>query len=53
MQVGGKFGMTTLETSVVELVNKRAISLEDARERLPGSEVLNAMAAAQNAARSA
>jgi twitching motility protein PilT len=53
MQVGAKFGMQTLETSVVDLVNKRLITLEDARERLPGSEVLNAMAAAQNAARSA
>jgi twitching motility protein PilT len=53
MQVGGKFGMTTLENSVVELVSKRLITLEDARERLPASEALNAMAAAQNAARSA
>jgi twitching motility protein PilT len=54
MQVGGKFGMTTLETSILELVSKRLVTMEDARERLPNSEALSAMMnAAQNAPRSA
>lgn len=50
MQVGAKFGMMTLEASVLDLVSKRLVSFEDARERLPNSEALNAL---QNSAQAA
>jgi twitching motility protein PilT len=54
MQVGGKFGMMTLENSVLELVQKKLVTGEDARERIPNSEqltlLLNSMQlAARNA----
>jgi twitching motility protein PilT len=54
LQVGGKYGMMTLETSILELVSKRLVSVEDARERLPNSDALiTAASAAQPAARNA
>jgi twitching motility protein PilT len=45
MQVGGKLGMQTLETSLVELVTAGTVSLEEARSRAPYSEALAALAA--------
>ena len=44
MQVGAKQGMQTLEAAMVDLVQRRVVSIEDARERLPRSEVLGAVA---------
>jgi twitching motility protein PilT len=46
MQVGGKHGMQTLEASLIDLVNRRIVEAEDARERLPSSETLTSMAGA-------
>jgi twitching motility protein PilT len=44
MQVGVKQGMQTLEAAMVELVQRRVVTIEDARERLPKSEALGAVA---------
>jgi twitching motility protein PilT len=44
MQVGAKQGMQTLEAAMVELVQRRVVTIEDARERLPRSEALGAVA---------
>lgn len=55
MQVGGKYGMQTLENNILELVSRKVVLPEDARERLPNSEALTALinstqaAAARNA----
>ncbi len=35
MQVGGKVGMVTMEAAVMDLINKRLVSIEDARARMP------------------
>jgi twitching motility protein PilT len=35
MQVGGKVGMQTMEAAVMDLINKKIVSLEDARSRMP------------------
>ena len=35
MQVGGKVGMQTMEAAVMDLINKRVVSVEDARTRMP------------------
>ena len=35
MQVGGKFGMQTMEAAVMELVNSGQITIDEARRRLP------------------
>ncbi len=35
MQVGGKVGMVTMEAAVMDLINKRQVSIEDARSRMP------------------
>lgn len=40
LQLGGKSGMQTMEASVAELVTKHQVTLQHARERLPGSELL-------------
>jgi twitching motility protein PilT len=35
MQVGGKVGMVTMEAAVMDLINKKQVSVEDARARMP------------------
>jgi len=45
MQVGGKLGMQTLESALVDLVNAGTITIEEARTRHPSSEALAALAA--------
>ncbi len=35
MQVGGKAGMVTMEAAVMDLINKKQVSIEDARSRMP------------------
>jgi twitching motility protein PilT len=45
MQVGQKVGMQTMEATMVALVTEGMVSLAEARTRMPGSEVLAAMAA--------
>ena len=45
MQVGQKVGMQTMEATLVALVTEGVVSLPEARTRMPGSEVLAAMAA--------
>src|SRR5215510_273681 len=45
MQVGQKVGMQTMEATMVGLVTEGVVSLAEARTRMPGSEVLAAMAA--------
>jgi twitching motility protein PilT len=40
LQVGAKSGMQTMEAAVADLVARKVISLQDARERLPSSELL-------------
>jgi twitching motility protein PilT len=45
MQVGGKHGMQTLESALIELVTAGTISVEEARSRHPSSEALAALAA--------
>jgi twitching motility protein PilT len=45
MQVGQKVGMQTMEATLVALVTEGVVSLGEARTRMPGSEVLAAMAA--------
>jgi twitching motility protein PilT len=46
MQVGQKVGMQTMEASLAALVQGGVIALGEARSRMPGSEVLAALAAA-------
>ncbi|HEY8942820.1 MAG TPA: type IV pilus twitching motility protein PilT [Polyangiaceae bacterium] len=43
MQVAAKHGMMTMEASMVELVSRRVVSLEDAFERMPNSPGLMAL----------
>jgi twitching motility protein PilT len=45
MQVAGKHGMQTLEAAMLDLVSKRLVTVEDARERLPNCEALKTPAA--------
>ena len=45
MQVGQKVGMQTMEATLVALITEGMITLGEARMRMPGSEVLAAMAA--------
>ena len=45
MQVGQKVGMQTMEATLVTMVQQGVVSLAEARARMPGSEVLAAMAA--------
>jgi len=40
LQVGGKSGMQTMEAAVADLISRNVITIEQARERLPGSELL-------------
>jgi twitching motility protein PilT len=44
MQVGGRSGMQTMEAALVDLVQRKVVSAEDARARMPSSEVLAGMA---------
>jgi twitching motility protein PilT len=44
LQVGSKHGMQTMEAALLDLVSRRVVSAEDARERMPTSEQLNALA---------
>ena len=44
LQVGAKAGMQTLDAALVDLVTKRLVTLEEARGKLPGSELLASMA---------
>jgi twitching motility protein PilT len=54
MQVGAKVGMQTMEASLAGLVQQGVVALGEARSRMPGSEVLAALAAsAQASAQSA
>jgi hypothetical protein len=46
LQVGAKAGMQTLEAALADLVAKRLVALEEARSKLPGSELLASMAQA-------
>ena len=43
MQVGGRSGMQTMETALVQLIQRGVIDLAEARARMPGSEMLNAL----------
>jgi twitching motility protein PilT len=43
LQVGGKFGMQTLESAMIGLVTRGVVTLDEARVRVPSSEALNAM----------
>jgi twitching motility protein PilT len=45
MQVGQKVGMQTMEATLVAMVTEGVVALGEARTRMPGSEVLAAMAA--------
>jgi twitching motility protein PilT len=45
MQVGQKVGMQTMEATMVAMVTEGVVALAEARMRMPGSEVLAAMAA--------
>jgi twitching motility protein PilT len=47
MQVGGKVGMQTMEAAVMDLINKRVVSIEDARSRMPDLMALVEAKAAQ------
>jgi twitching motility protein PilT len=49
MQVGAKVGMQTMEASLASLVQQGVVSLGEARSRMPGSEVLAALAASAQA----
>jgi twitching motility protein PilT len=49
MQVGAKVGMQTMEASLVSLVQQGVVTLGEARTRMPGSEVLAALAASAQA----
>jgi twitching motility protein PilT len=40
LQVGGKVGMQTAEAAMLDLVTRKVVSLEEARSRMPSSEVL-------------
>ncbi len=40
LQVGGKVGMQTMEAALADLVAKNLVTVAQARERLPGSELL-------------
>jgi twitching motility protein PilT len=44
LQVGTKSGMQTLEAALADLVAKRLVALEEARSKLPSSELLASMA---------
>ena len=35
MQVGGKFGMQTMEAAVMELINRGVVTVDEARKRMP------------------
>jgi twitching motility protein PilT len=50
MQVGQKVGMQTMEATLASLVTQGIVSLGEARSRMPGSEVLAAMAAQEQKA---
>jgi twitching motility protein PilT len=50
MQVGQKVGMQTMEATLASLVAQGIVSLGEARSRMPGSEVLAAMAAQEQKA---
>ncbi|GAC1353311.1 MAG: hypothetical protein NVSMB1_25530 [Polyangiales bacterium] len=43
LQVGGKSGMQTMEAAVGELVSRNLVTIEEARARIPGSELLSMM----------
>ncbi|MEO8184677.1 MAG: type IV pilus twitching motility protein PilT [Deltaproteobacteria bacterium] len=49
MQVGAKVGMQTMEASLASLVQQGVVALGEARSRMPGSEVLAALAASAQA----
>jgi twitching motility protein PilT len=40
LQVGAKAGMQTLEAALADLVAKRLVTVEEARSKMPGSDVL-------------
>ncbi|MDP9035428.1 MAG: type IV pilus twitching motility protein PilT [Myxococcota bacterium] len=42
LQVGAQSGMQTLEAALAELVTKGIVSIEEARTKMPGSDVLKA-----------
>jgi twitching motility protein PilT len=41
LQVGGKLGMQTAVAALADLVSKKVVSLDEARAKMPGSEVFN------------
>ena len=43
MQVAGRSGMQTMEAAMVQLIQRGVIEIAEARARMPGSEMLNAL----------
>ena len=43
LQVGAKFGMQTSEAALADLVSRNVVSITEARERMPSSELLMSM----------
>jgi twitching motility protein PilT len=44
MQAGGKFGMQMMDAALADLVRRGVVTLEEAQRRMPGSEILAALA---------